>query len=89
MPANIAPPAALVQAGQAWLAARPSEIDFVGEGGLRGVVSRKAYLGETVDYRVMIGDAEIRVQKGRRVPGPAVGDSVGLAFPQPHWYPIE
>ena len=58
-------------------------------GGLRGVVSRKAYLGETVDYRVMIGDAEIRVQKGRRVPGPAVGDSVGLAFPQPHWYPIE
>ena len=88
-PANIAPPAALVQAGQAWLAARPSEIDFVGEGGLRGVVSRKAYLGETVDYRVMIGDAEIRVQKGRRVPGPAVGDSVDLAFPQPHWYPIE
>ena len=88
-PANIVPPAALVQAGQAWLAARPSEIDFVGEGGLRGVVSRKAYLGETVDYRVMIGDAEIRVQKGRRVPGPAVGDSVGLAFPQPHWYPIE
>ena len=88
-PAGIAPAAELIAAGSAWLAARPSEIDFVSEGGLRGTVSRKAYLGETVDYRVMVGEAEIRIQKGRRVPGPTVGEPIGLTFPQPHWYPIE
>ena len=87
-PAGIAPAPELIAAGRAWLAARPSEIDFVGEGGLRGIVSRKAYLGETVDYRVMVGDAEIRIQKGRRTPGPAIGESVGLSFPRPHWYPV-
>jgi len=86
-PAGIAPAPELLAAGRACLAARPSEIDFVGDGGLRGIVSRKAYLGETVDYRVMVGDAEIRVQKGRRAPGPAIGEAVGLAFPRPHWYP--
>jgi iron(III) transport system ATP-binding protein len=50
------------------LASRPSEIDFVGvgEAGLRGVVTRRAFLGEIVDYRIEIGGQEMRVQKGRR-----------------------
>jgi len=38
---------------------------------------------------VRVGELEVRVQKTRRVPGPAVGDSVGLAFPNPHWYPAD
>jgi iron(III) transport system ATP-binding protein len=88
-PHGIAPSAKIVTAGQGWLASRPTEIDFLSDGGVRGVVTRKSYLGETIDYRVMVDDIEVRVQKTRRVPGPAVGDNCGLNFPHPHWYPLE
>ncbi len=69
------------------LASRPSEIDFVAEDGLLGEVVRKAFLGEIVDYQVRIGEQSVRVQKGRRDPGPNVGESCGLRFLRPHWYP--
>jgi iron(III) transport system ATP-binding protein len=88
-PNGIAPSAEIIACGAGLLAARPTEIDFVNDGGVRGKVARKAYLGETIDYRVMLGDAEVRVQKTRRVPGPAVGDNCGLRFTRPHWYPVE
>ncbi len=88
-PANATPDPALVAAGRAVLAARPTEIDFASEGGVRGVVERKAFLGETIDYRVRVGEHEVRVQKTRRVPGPAVGESCGLAFARPRWYPAD
>ncbi len=86
-PADVVPPAALLAAGSALLAARPTEIDFASDGGVRGVVARKAYLGETIDYRVQVGDTEVRVQKTRRAPGPAIGEPCGLNFARPHWYP--
>jgi len=88
-PGGVSPPAELVAAGAGLLAARPTEIDFTGEGGVRGTVMRKAYLGETIDYRVQVGDAEVRVQKTRRIPGPGEGDNCGLHFVRPHWYPID
>jgi len=72
--------------GRLSLASRPSEIDFCGEGGLRGVVGRKSFLGEIVDYQVKIGDQELRVQKGRRATGPDVGESCGLRLLRPFWY---
>jgi iron(III) transport system ATP-binding protein len=81
------PPPELVAAGAAVLAARPTEIEFASEGGVRGVVARKAFLGETIDYRIAVGDLEVRVQKTRRTPGPAVGESCGLRFPRARWYP--
>ncbi len=81
------PPPALVAAGTAWLAARPGEIDFVDDGGVRGIVARRAYLGEIVDLRVAIGDQEIRVQKTRHEPAPAVGEPCALSFRRPRWYP--
>lgn len=88
--ARVAPavpaPAELAAAGRAALASRPSEIDFVAEGGVRGVVRRRAYLGEIVDYRIDVGGQEVRVQKGRRAPGPGEGDACGLVFLRPHWY---
>ncbi len=59
-PGGTSPPAQLIAAGSGILAARPTEIDFIGEGGVRGKVVRKAYLGETIDYRVQVGDAEVR-----------------------------
>ena len=88
-PGGLAPPAEIVAAGAGLLAARPTEIDFVSEGGVRGQVARKAYLGETIDYRVLVGDTELRVQKTRRLPGPAIGDQCGLSFVRPHWYPVD
>lgn len=56
------------------MARRPSEIDFVSEGneeGLRGVVSRKAFLGEIIDYQVKIVDRSCAF---RRAPGPELGE---------------
>jgi iron(III) transport system ATP-binding protein len=88
-PNGLAPAPELIACGRALLAARPTEIDFVSEGGVRGTVDRKAYLGETIDYRIRVGDAEVRVQKTRHVPGPAIGDAIGLNFAQPHWYPVD
>ncbi|WP_263771855.1 ABC transporter ATP-binding protein [Propionivibrio soli] len=87
-PENIAPPVELVLAGKGLLAARPTEIDFVADGGIRGTVMRKVYLGETIDYRVLVDGTEVRVQKTRRTPGPAIGDNCGLRFSRPHWYPV-
>ncbi len=91
-PGGIAPTSELLAKGAGLLAARPTEIEFVGDrdaAGVRGIVARKAYLGETIDYRVKIGAAEVRVQKTRRVPGPAVGENCGLSFSRPHWYPAD
>ena len=86
-PEGVAPADEIVAAGRGLLAARPTEIDFVGEGGIRGEVLRKVYLGETIDYRVRVADTEVRIQKTRRTPGPSVGDACGLRFTRPHWYP--
>ena len=88
-PHGIAPSADIIAAGEGWLATRPAEINFASEGGVRGRIERKVYLGETIDYRVSVGDTEVRVQKTRREPGPAVGENCVLTFPHPHWYPVE
>ncbi|MDO5563224.1 MAG: TOBE domain-containing protein, partial [Synergistaceae bacterium] len=81
-------PAEFSGASKATLACRPAEIDFVGEdkGEIKGVVDRTAYLGETVDYIIKIGDQEIRVQKGRREPRYNVGDTCWLDFSRVTWY---
>jgi len=60
------------------LACRPSDIDFTTSGGVRGVVTRAAFLGDLVDYRVAVGNVEIRVQKGILHPVLEVGMHVGL-----------
>lgn len=86
---GIAPPPGLIASGTGLLAVRPTEIDFVSEGGIRGEVLRKAYPGETIDYLIMVGDTEVRVQKTRHVPGPAIGDNCRLEFARPHWYPAD
>lgn len=87
--AQHAPPPDILASGIGLLAARPTEIDFVAEGGVRAEVLRKAYLGETIDYRLRVGETELRVQKTRRAPGPEVGELCGLNFVRPHWYRVE
>ena len=89
LPESLTPPEDMRDKGGLSLASRPSEIDFVSdsdEGGLRGVVSRKAFLGEIIDYQVKIGGQEIRVQKGRRAPGPELGETCCLRLLRPFWY---
>jgi iron(III) transport system ATP-binding protein len=86
-PATHAPSPDLVAAGRAIVATRPAEIDFIAEGGLAGVVRRRAYLGEIVSYQIAVGDGqELRVQKTRHEPGPEVGEPCRLALRRPHWY---
>jgi iron(III) transport system ATP-binding protein len=87
LPKKLMPPEnAMINGEHISLASRPSEIDFCGVDGLRGVVSRKSFLGEIVDYQIKIGDQELRVQKSRRTPGPDVGDSCKLSLLRPSWY---
>jgi iron(III) transport system ATP-binding protein len=87
LPSVLAPPPALAGAGALSLAGRPSEIDFVSEGGLAGTVTRKSFLGEIVDYQIQTGGQSVRVQKGRRSTGPGVGETCRLKWLRPFWYP--
>ena len=89
LPESLTPPETMRAHSTISLASRPSEMDFVSdadEGGLRGVVSRKALLGEIIDYKVKIGGQELRVQKGRRARGPELGEACSLRFLRPFWY---
>lgn len=74
------------------LASRPSEIQFTtaeDPNGVRGVVRRKAFLGEIIDYLIQIGSEEVRVQIGRRDPGPEEGEPCFIDFLRPFWYRME
>ena len=79
----------LAKAGEVVMASRPSEINFLDEGGVPGVVTRKAFLGEVVDYAVDVDGTEVRIQKGRRTKGPNPGDVCHLDFLRPLWYPVD
>ena len=79
----------LAKAGEVVMASRPSEINFLDEGGVPGVVTRKAFLGEVVDYAVDVAGTEVRVQKGRRTKGPKPGDVCHLDYLRPLWYPVD
>ncbi|MDR0486337.1 MAG: ABC transporter ATP-binding protein [Elusimicrobiota bacterium] len=83
------PSDALKSEGEITLASRPSEIDFVSEGGVPGIVKRKAFLGEIIDYAVDVNGSEIRIQKGRRFIGPSIGSQCRLDFLRPHWYSLK
>ena len=89
LPSSLVPTDNVIGAEGISLASRPSEINFVSTDdpdGLRGEVTRKAYLGEIVDYQIKIGDQLMRVQKGRRDPGPNVGENCAVKFLRPFWY---
>ena len=69
------------------LACRPTHVDLQAEGGLRGIVVRRVYLGEVVEYRVRVGPHELRIQKGARDQVFEEGATVGLTFRQYLGYP--
>jgi iron(III) transport system ATP-binding protein len=68
------------------LACRPSEVELTDNEGLKGMVKRKVFLGDTVDYRVGIGNVDIRVQENRRKSRFKEGDTCGLRFHRVLWY---
>jgi iron(III) transport system ATP-binding protein len=72
--------------GNATLAFRPSEVDFVAEGGVRGIVKRQVYLGDLIDYLIVIGAAEFRVQKPRRQALLREGEHCRIKFNRVFWY---
>lgn len=89
LPDGITIPGHLAGEAKVSWASRPSEIDFVPKdeaGALTGVVNRKAFLGEIVDYQVQVGEQTLRVQKGRRESGPAPGEACAMKFLRPFWY---
>jgi iron(III) transport system ATP-binding protein len=86
LPGDLKPPEPLLSSESFFLASRPSEINFTARGGLRGVVSRKSFLGEIIDYRIKTGGQELRVQKSRRSAGPEAGENCGVSFLRPFWY---
>ncbi|MDL2267212.1 ABC transporter ATP-binding protein [Desulfovibrio sp. OttesenSCG-928-G15] len=83
----VAPPDEMRAHSGLSLASRPSEIDFVDSGGIDGVVTRKSFLGEIVDYQIQVGEQTLRVQKGRRTDGPEPGANCHVKFLRPFWYP--
>jgi len=78
----------LAKEGEIVMASRPSEIDFSSEGGVPGLVTRKVFLGEIIDYAIDVAGTEVRIQKGRRTKGPEEGETCRLDFMRPHWYSV-
>lgn len=88
-PAGCVPDDAIVQAGRGVVASRPNEIDFADEGGVPGIVERRTFLGEQLDYQVRVGEQSVRVQKGRYARGPQEGETCRLHFLKPLWFPLD
>ena len=87
-PSGCVPDATIVRAGTGTMASRPNEIEFVDEGGVPGIVERRTFLGELIDYQVRVGKQEVRVQKGRYGKGPQTGEACRLHFLKPYWFPL-
>jgi iron(III) transport system ATP-binding protein len=71
------------------LACRLSEIELSSEGTLRGTVKRKSFLGDIIDYRVRVGDVDLRVEMNRRKGRFNEGEACFLKFSRIFWYSEE
>ncbi|MDR1856559.1 MAG: ABC transporter ATP-binding protein [Desulfovibrio sp.] len=83
----VSPPAGM--GSRLSLAFRPQEVGFGTKGTVDGEVQRKSFLGEVVDYQIKVGEQSVRVQTGRRSPGPEAGETCHLDIRRPFWYPAE
>ena len=70
--------------GEAIIAVRPENITMSLSGGLiKGVLTHRFYLGDAVDYRIQVGDHNVRViEKGADLHKFKDGDTVYLDFEQ-------
>ena len=72
--------------GKALVAFRPSDVVFEEEGPIAGRVIRRTFLGELVDYRIKVGEHDIRVQKNRQAFQLKEGDNCRMGFKKLLWY---
>lgn len=70
------------------LASRPNEIDLISQGGFRTTIKKRIFMGTYLEYRLDIGEKEIRVQSAADK-GFKEGDSCGVIFNKLKWYPKE
>lgn len=70
------------------LASRPNEIDLISQGGFRTTIKKRIFMGTYLEYRLDIGEKEIRVQSAADK-GFIEGDSCGVIFNKLKWYPKE
>lgn len=74
--------------GQAIIACRPNEIGLSSEGGFRTRIEKRIFLSDHIEYRVMIGEKEIRIQVTKDL-GFREGDNCGIVLHRPRWYPAD
>jgi len=65
---------------------RPSDVVFGETGSIGGKIVRRTFLGELVDYKVKVGEHDIRVQKNRRDVQLKEGDTCRMDFRRILWY---
>jgi len=86
--------------GKALMACRPSDIDFAEQAddakagdrknaSIEAFVARRTYLGDIIDYKLIAGKTEFRVQKPRRIPGPAEDALCRIRVNRTLWYPVK
>lgn len=68
------------------IASRPNEIGLAAEGGFRTKIDKRIFLSDHIEYRVMIGTKEIRIQSTKDL-GFQEKESCGVVFYKPKWYP--
>jgi iron(III) transport system ATP-binding protein len=86
------PPEWVGEGRQFIAACRPSEIELTRiRASLRGTIKRRNFLGSVIDYRVTVGDHEVRAQQDTREAIErnlvfSEGESCGVTFLGLHWY---
>ncbi|MCX7787491.1 MAG: ABC transporter ATP-binding protein [Spirochaetes bacterium] len=75
-----------------YAAFRPAEVDLVSGSSGEGIpasVARSTFLGDLVDYRISIGNQEIRVQKPKKNGVLRNGESCRIRINRIHWFPLD
>ncbi|HBK69866.1 MAG TPA: polyamine ABC transporter ATP-binding protein [Firmicutes bacterium] len=73
---------------EAILASRPNEIELLAEGGFPTRIKNRLFLSDYIEYRVEIGQTEIRIQCYEDQ-GFSVGDPCGVKFSRLKWYSVK
>lgn len=58
-----------------------------GDATTEALVARRTYLGDIIDYKLAVGNIELRVQKPRHERGPAEGARCRIRINRTLWYP--
>lgn len=73
-----------------YMASRPMDVDLTADGSIKGKIKNTTFLGNMYDYRVMLSDFELRIQKDAfEVQKQGVfkpGDTCAVKFNNYHYY---